>query len=56
MNSTQTAVVFLEAAGEIAIQLDGRTQDVRDAVRVARLTPQLGVSRAINLLKVGEGG
>jgi holliday junction DNA helicase RuvB len=40
----------LEMAGEIAQQLDGRTHDVRDAIRVARLTPQLGVTRAINLL------
>ncbi len=43
-----------EMAGEIAQQLDGRTHDVRDAIRVARLAPQLGVSRAINLLM--EGG
>ena len=39
---------------EIARQLDGRTQDVRDAIRVARLAPQLGVSRAINLLMEGS--
>jgi Holliday junction DNA helicase RuvB len=39
-----------EAAAEVATKLDGRTQDVRDAIRVARLTPQLGVSRAIELL------
>ncbi|MDD4986450.1 MAG: AAA family ATPase, partial [Dehalococcoidales bacterium] len=39
-----------EIADEIARQLDGRTHDVRDAIRVARLAPQLGVSRAINLL------
>jgi len=39
-----------EIADEIAQQLDGRTHDVRDAIRVARLAPQLGVSRAINLL------
>ena len=37
-------------AEEIAQRLDGRSQDVRDAVRVARLTPSLGVSRAIELL------
>ena len=43
-------------AGEIARGLDGRTQDVRDAVRVARLAPAVGVSRAIELLMgVGEG-
>ncbi len=39
-----------EIADEIARQLDGRTHDVRDAIRVARLAPQLGVNRAINLL------
>jgi len=39
-----------DTAGEIARQLDGRSQDVRDAVRVARLAPQLGVERAIRLL------
>jgi len=39
-----------EMAEEIANRLDGRTQDVRDAVRVARLAPQLGVERAIKLL------
>ena len=43
-----------EMAGEIAQQLDGRTHDVRDAIRVARLAPQLGVARAVNLLM--EGG
>jgi len=37
-------------AEEIAAKLDGRTQDVRDAVRVARLAPQLGVEKAIRLL------
>jgi Holliday junction DNA helicase RuvB len=39
-----------ELAEEIAQRLDGKTQDVRDAVRVARLAPQLGVERAIALL------
>jgi len=39
-----------ETAANIAERLDGRTQDVRDAIRVARLTPRLGVTRAINLL------
>ncbi len=43
-----------EEAAEVAVKLDGRTQDVRDAIRVARLTPQLGVSRSIELLM--EGG
>ena len=39
-----------ELAEEIAQKLDGRTQDVRDAVRVARLAPQLGVDKAVRLL------
>jgi len=43
-----------EVADEIARQLDGLTQDVRDAIRVARLAPQLGVTRAINLLMEGS--
>jgi len=43
-----------EVAEEIARQLDGRTQDVRDAIRVARLTPQLGITQAINLLMEGS--
>jgi Holliday junction DNA helicase RuvB len=39
-----------ELADEIAHRLDGLSQDVRDAVRVARLAPQLGVKRAIKLI------
>jgi Holliday junction DNA helicase RuvB len=39
-----------DIAEQIANRLDGRTQDVRDAVRVARLAPQLGVERAARLL------
>lgn len=39
-----------ETAAEVAEELDGRTQDVRDAIRVARLAPQLGVRRSIELL------
>ncbi len=39
-----------EMAAEIAARLDGMTQDVRDAVRVARLAPSLGVERAVSLL------
>jgi len=39
-----------ELSDEIARRLDGRTQDVRDAVRVARLSPQLGVEKAVRLL------
>jgi Holliday junction DNA helicase RuvB len=42
-----------ELAGEIAHRLDGLSQDVRDAVRVARLAPQLGVEKAIKLLGIG---
>jgi len=42
-----------ELAEEIAQRLDGLSQDVRDAVRVARLTPQLGVDKAIKLLGIG---
>jgi len=43
-----------ETADEIARELGGRTQDVRDAIRVARLVPQLGVNRAIDLLMEGR--
>ncbi len=42
-----------EIAEEIANRLDGLSQDVRDAVRVARLAPQLGVEKAIKLLGIG---
>ena len=42
-----------ELAEGIAQRLDGRSQDVRDAVRAARLAPQLGVEKAIKLL-LGE--
>jgi Holliday junction DNA helicase RuvB len=42
-----------EVAEEIARRLDGRSQDVRDAVRVARLAPQVGVEKAIKLLLGG---
>jgi Holliday junction DNA helicase RuvB len=42
-----------ELADEIAQNLDGRSQDVRDAIRVARLAPQLGVVKAIRLLLGG---
>lgn len=37
-------------AHEIAMRLVGRTHDVRDAVRVARLSKRVGVKRAIELL------
>jgi len=39
-----------ELAEEIAQKLEGKTQDVRDAVRVARLSPQLSTDKAIGLL------
>jgi Holliday junction DNA helicase RuvB len=39
-----------ETAQEIAQCLDGWSQDVRDAVRVARLAPSLGVKGAVELL------
>ena len=39
-----------ELAEEIANMLDGRTQDVREAIRVARLAPQLGCEKAVRLL------
>jgi Holliday junction DNA helicase RuvB len=42
-----------EVADEIACRLDGLSQDVRDAVKVARLVPQLGVARAVGLI-LGE--
>ena len=43
-----------ELAGEVARRLDGLSQDVRDAIRVARLAPQLGIDKAIKLL-IGGG-
>ena len=43
-----------ELAEDIAQKLDGRSQDVRDAIRIARLAPQVGVDKAINLLLGGE--
>ena len=39
-----------ELADEVARRLDGISQDVRDAIRVARLAPQLGIDKAIKLL------
>ncbi len=45
-----------ELAEEIAARLNGRSQDLRDAVRVARLAPSLGVERAVPLLPVGGRG
>ncbi|MBA2084658.1 hypothetical protein DMTZ50_0463 [Dehalococcoides mccartyi] len=43
-----------ELAEEVARKLDGRSQDVRDAIRIARLAPQVGVEKAISLLLGGE--
>lgn len=43
-------VVNAAVAEEIAEKLQGKTQDVRDAVRVARLSSHLGVDEAIRLL------
>lgn len=45
-----------DLAEEIARKLDGRSQDVRDAIRIARLAPQVGVDKAISLLLGGETG
>ncbi|MDD4987104.1 MAG: AAA family ATPase [Dehalococcoidales bacterium] len=42
-----------ELADEIARRLDGISQDVRHAIRAARLAPQKGVARAIKLLDIG---
>ncbi|MBN1188590.1 MAG: AAA family ATPase [Dehalococcoidales bacterium] len=41
-------------ADEIARGLDGISQDVRDAVRVARLAPRLGIQNAIRLIIGGD--
>jgi Holliday junction DNA helicase RuvB len=43
-----------DEADKVARRLDGLSQDVRDAIRVARLTPQLGIDKAIKLL-IGGG-
>lgn len=42
-----------DLADEIARRLDGISQDVRDAIRAARLAPQKGIARAIKLLELG---
>jgi len=39
-----------DLAEEIAQKLKEKTQDVRDAIRVARLSPQLSVDKTIHLL------
>jgi len=46
--------ISADMAEEIAHRLDGRSQDVRDAVRVGRLAPTVGVNRAIELLLTHE--
>jgi Holliday junction DNA helicase RuvB len=43
-----------KVADEVARRLDGISQDVRDAIRVARLAPQLGIDKAIKLLLGGD--
>jgi Holliday junction DNA helicase RuvB len=43
-----------DLADEVARRLDGISQDVRDAIRVARLAPQLGIDKAIRLLIGGD--
>jgi len=43
-----------DIAEEIARKLKGKSQDVRDAVRVARLSPHLGTDKAVRLLLMGE--
>ena len=43
-----------ELAEEVARGLDGLTQDVRRAVMVARVAPQVGIKRAIKLIIGGE--
>jgi len=45
-----------ELAEEVARKLDGRSQDVRDAIRIARLSPQVSVEKAISLLLGSETG
>jgi Holliday junction DNA helicase RuvB len=45
-----------ELAEEVARRLDGLSQDVRDAIRVARLEPHLGIDKAIELLIGGDVG
>jgi len=42
--------VTKEEAAEIATRLVGKTHDVRDAVRVARLAKRVGIQRAVELL------
>lgn len=46
--------VSQQTAEEIAKALEGHSQNVRDAIRVARLAPHLGVAKAVKLLLEGE--
>ncbi|MDP3063087.1 MAG: hypothetical protein Q8O40_07755 [Chloroflexota bacterium] len=39
----------MEQAEAVAWLLDGRSQDVRDAMRAARLAPRVGVVRTLDL-------
>lgn len=39
-----------DSAAQVAIRLVGKTHDVRDAIRVARLSKRVGVTRAVELL------
>jgi len=43
----------VQLADEIARRLDGISEDVRDAIRAARLAPHKGAARAIKLLEIG---
>jgi len=38
------------------LRLDGRTQDVGDAVKVVRFVPQLGVKKGVKFVLEKEGG
>ncbi|MDD5511804.1 MAG: AAA family ATPase, partial [Dehalococcoidales bacterium] len=40
----------VEDAHEIAIRIIGKTNSIRDAVRIARLSKNIGVKRAIELI------
>ena len=50
VSPTEVEVTDSETAAEIATRLLGKTHDVRDAVRVARLSKRVGVKRAVELL------
>jgi Holliday junction DNA helicase RuvB len=43
-----------ETADEVARHLDGLSQDVRDAIKAARLVPQKGAARAVKLVMEGD--